>query len=100
MGLERLLWFVTCLNHVSFSLLTVARRGSCGLMKRLILFHAQSLVFYSTAGDVKKFPWALGFESLDPFLRVSKQGPCFTAIEENGGDKSLSKNCVTVLTMS
>ena len=51
-------------------------------------------------GDVKKFPWALGFESLDPFLRVSQQGPCFTAIEKNGGDKSLSENCVTVLTMS
>ena len=30
-------------------------------------------------GDAKKFPQALGFESLDPFLRVSEQGPpCFT----------------------
>ena len=41
------------------------------------------------AGDVEKFPLALGFESLDPFLAVSKQGPCFTAIEKNGGDKRL-----------
>ena len=41
-------------------------------------------------GDAEKFPQALDFESLDPFfLRVSKQGPCFTAIEENGGDKRL-----------
>ena len=31
-------------------------------------------------GDAKKFPQILGFENLDPFLRVSKQGPCFTAI--------------------
>ena len=38
-------------------------------------------------GDAEKFPQALGFESLDPFLRVSEQGPCFTAIEEDGDDK-------------
>ena len=42
-------------------------------------------------GDRKKFPQALGFESLDPFFRVSKQGPCFTAIEEHGGNKRLLK---------
>ena len=40
-------------------------------------------------GDAEKFPHALGFEGLDSFLRVSKQGPCFTAIEEGGGDKRL-----------
>ena len=40
-------------------------------------------------GDTEKFPQALGFENLDPFLRVSNQGPCFTAIEEDGGDKRL-----------
>ena len=39
--------------------------------------------------DSEKFPQALGFESLDSFYRVSKQGPCFTAIEEDGGDKRL-----------
>ena len=30
-------------------------------------------------GDVEKFPHALGFQSLDPFFRVGKQGTCFTA---------------------
>ena len=30
-------------------------------------------------GDAGKFPQALGFESLDPFFRVSKEGPCLTA---------------------
>ena len=40
-------------------------------------------------GDAEKFPKALGFDGLDPFLRVNKQGPCFTAIEEDGGDKRL-----------
>ena len=29
----------------------------------------------------EKFSQALVFENLDPFLRVSKQGPCLTAIE-------------------
>ena len=38
------------------------------------------------AGDAEKFPQAFGFEGLDAFLRVCKQSPCFTAIED-GGDK-------------
>ena len=37
-------------------------------------------------GDAEKFPQALGLVSLDPFFRVSKQGPCLTAIVENGDD--------------
>ena len=35
----------------------------------------------------KEVPQALGIEKLDPFLRVSKQGPCFTAIEGDGDYK-------------
>ena len=38
-------------------------------------------------GDAEKFLPALGFESMDYFFRFIKQGPCFTAIEEDGGDK-------------
>ena len=45
--------------------------------------------FVLQAGDAEKFPQALGFESLDPFFRVNKQSPCFTAIEEEGGEKRL-----------
>ena len=41
--------------------------------------------------DAETFPLALGFENLDPFLRVSKQGSCLTAIEEDGGDKRLEQ---------
>ena len=40
-------------------------------------------------GDREKFPHALGFESLGPFFRVSKQGPGLTAVEDDGGDKRL-----------
>ena len=39
-------------------------------------------------GDVKKFPQALGFKSLDPFFS-QQVGSVFTAIEEDGGDKRL-----------
>ena len=38
---------------------------------------------------MEKFSQALGFESLDPFFRACKQGPCFTAIEEDGGEERL-----------
>ena len=38
-------------------------------------------------GDGDRFPLALHLENLDPFLRVSKQGPCLAAIVENGGDR-------------
>ena len=41
-------------------------------------------------GDAEKFPQALGYERLDPFYRVSKQGPCFTTIDE---DTLGAKNC-------
>ena len=40
-------------------------------------------------GDVEKFPQALGFENLDLLFRVSMQGLCLTAIEEDGGDERL-----------
>ena len=36
------------------------------------------------AEDTEKLPRALSFEGLDPFFRVSEQGPCFTAVEEDG----------------
>ena len=39
--------------------------------------------------DAGKFPHAIDIKSLDPFFRASKQGPCLTAIEEDGGDKRL-----------
>ena len=40
-------------------------------------------------GDMEKCPHAPGFESWDPFFRVSKQGLGFTAIEEDGSDERL-----------
>ena len=48
-------------------------------------------------GDAETLSHAFGFEDLDPFFfsffllffRVSKQGPCLKAIQEDGGDKRL-----------
>ena len=40
-------------------------------------------------GDVEKFLQAFGFQSLDLFFRVSRPGPCFTALDKNGGDEKL-----------
>ena len=47
-------------------------------------------------GHTEKFPPALVFESLDPFLRVSKQGLCWTAREEDGGDKRLDTHSFSI----
>ena len=45
--LERLLWCVTCPHYLSFHLFTVASSGSCGLTRKLIMIHNQSLVLCS-----------------------------------------------------
>ena len=91
MVLERLSWHVTC--HMpetcKFPSLDIC-------YKRFLWTHKEAdnaarpvagLVLQ--VGDTVQFPHALGFESLDPFFRVSKQGPCFTALEEDGDDKRL-----------
>ena len=40
-------------------------------------------------GDTEKFSYALGSESLDPFF-TQRAGSMFTAVEEDGGDTSIS----------
>ena len=40
-------------------------------------------------GDAEKLRQALGFEGLDTFPRVSKQGPCFTTIGDDGSYNKL-----------
>ena len=52
-----------------------------------IKFEEYNLVLQ--VGDVEKSPQALCFERLNLFVRVSEQGPSFTAIQEDGGDKRL-----------
>ena len=44
---ERLSWCVTCPNHARFCLQTIARKGSCGPTRKLILLCTQSLVLCS-----------------------------------------------------
>ena len=47
--------------------------------------------------DAEKFPHAVGFEGLDHLFRVSQQGPCFTATEEDGGEKRLTQPKLALL---
>ena len=47
MAFERLSWRITCPNHASCCLLTVARRGSCGPTTKLLLLRTLSLVLCS-----------------------------------------------------
>ena len=58
--LERLSWRVTCSNHLSFRLLTVARGGSCGPTRKLILLRRHPVVGpVLQVGDTEKLPHAL-----------------------------------------
>ena len=53
MVLERLSWRVTCPNHSSFHVVTVARRGSLGSTRRLILLWSGSRSRRNNASDYK-----------------------------------------------
>ena len=46
-GFERLSWRATCPNHASFRLVTVARRGSYGSTRAMILLRIYSLALCS-----------------------------------------------------
>ena len=87
MVLERLSWCVTCMNHASFCLLTVASRGPCGPTRKLILLYTQSVL---QVGATEKFPYALSFESLDPFLQGQQVGSMFHC---SGGGWSWQETC-------
>ena len=87
MVLERLSWCVTCPDQASFSLLTVARIGSCGPTRKLILLQIQSLVVYSKWDMWESFLRHWVSKAWILFFRVGRQGPCFTARVEDGDSK-------------
>ena len=89
MVLKRLLQCVTCPNHASFLSLDNCQNSFLWTHKEVDLAVRPVVGLVLQVGDAEKFPQALGFEGLDPSFRVSKQGPCFTATEEDGGDKRL-----------
>ena len=59
---------------------TVARRSSCGLIRKSIPLAHPVVGLVLQVGDAEKFPRALELASLDIFLRVSEQGQCLAAI--------------------
>ena len=76
---------------LEFGSLDNSRRRVLWADKKLDLAPRKVVGLVVQAGDAEKFPRAFGSESLDPFLRVSKQDPCFTAIEETGDNKTLAQ---------
>ena len=70
-------------------LLTFARKCSCGPTRKLILPRTQKLVLCSKQEMQRSFLRHLVSKAWVLFFRVSKQGPCFTVIEEDGDDKRL-----------
>ena len=66
---------VTCPYHLSFLVLTIERRSSCGPMAALTRFLTSSFVILSL-NEMPKI------EGLDPSFQFSYEGPCFTCVEE------------------
>ena len=81
---KRLLWCITCPNHASFHLFIVARKGSAGPTKKFTPSH-WSFPPSRRCGEVSSCKSVSNTWTL--FFRVSKQGPCLTAMEEDGEDK-------------
>ena len=77
---------MTCPNHASFRLLTVAGKGSCG-PKEVDLAPQPVVGPWLQTGDAEKFSQGLSFESLTPYFFQSQHGLYFIAIEEDGVDK-------------
>ena len=72
---------MTCRSHTEFSSLD----SRLWYHKEVDLSLHPVVGLVLPVGDAEKFSHSLGLESLDPLLRVSKQGPCLTA-KENSGD--------------
>ena len=80
---------MTCPNHASFLSLDNCQNSFLWTHKEVDLAVRPVVGLVLQVGDAEKFPQALVFGSLDLFFTASKQGLCFTAIEEDGGDKRL-----------
>ena len=72
-----------------FPSLDIYQKGLLWAHKEVDLAPHQVVGLVLQVRDAEKFPQALVFEGLLLFFTVSKQGPCFTAIGEGGGDKRL-----------
>ena len=71
--------------------MTVARKGSCRPTRKLTLLYTKPLVLCSKQEVQRSFLRHLVSKAWILFFRVSKQGPCFTAIVEDGGNKRLGQ---------
>ena len=86
MVLERLSWRLTYPEPRKIPSVASCQKRFLWTHKEVDLASHPVVGLVLQVGDTEKFPQELGFESLDPVFRVSEQGPCFTAVEEDGGD--------------
>ena len=77
MVLEGLSWRVTCPNHANSRLLTVAKKRFLRTHKGVDLAPHLVVGLVFQEGDAEKFPQALAFESLDPFIQSQRAGSMF-----------------------
>ena len=76
-------------ERCEFSVLHSCQKGFLWAYKTVDLAPHPVVAIVFQVENAERFPRALGFESLDPFLRVSKQSPCITAREKDEGAKRL-----------
>ena len=89
MFLERLLWFVMS-EQCKFPSPDSCQKRSLWTHEEADLAPHQVVGLVLQVRDAEMVPQALGYKSLGPFFFiVNQQGPCSTAIEEDGGDKGL-----------
>ena len=73
MILERLSWRRDMSERCEFLVFHSCQKGVLWAHKAVDLAPHPVVALVYQVGNAEKFPRALGFESLDPFLRVSKQ---------------------------
>ena len=74
-----------------FPSLDSCQKSLCGLSKEVDLVLHPVIGLVLQVADAEKFHRALGLKNLDPFYQSQQTGLCFTAIEEDGGDKRLAE---------
>ena len=77
---------VTCPYHLSFLVLTIERRSSCGSNGRPDSVPDVFVCDSVSEWDAKDLPVTFHFEGLDPSFQFSCEGPCFTCVEEGWCD--------------
>ena len=89
MVLERLSWLYDMPKPYKFPFLDSCKKRFLQTHNEVDLALRPIVGRVFQVGNTEKFPMHLASKAWILFFRVSKQGPCFTVTEEDGGDKRL-----------